>query len=109
MGRKEVRREIELSGGVADVEREARPEASAAVVGAGRRDEAAGRFPRAGGIGGVKAQIPTDVVGITDEVVRVDIREAVGSYESEGNAIAEGKAISEGEETGSSRCGRRGS
>src|SRR5262249_56558049 len=85
--RKEVLREIELSGGVADVERKAGPEGSASVVGARWRDETAARFPRAGGIGGVQAQIPTDVVGVADEVARVDVRETVGRDEPERNAI----------------------
>src|SRR5262249_59789759 len=76
MRRKEVRREIELSGGVADVERKAGPEGSASVVGARCRDETAARFPRAGGIGGVEAPVPTDVVGGADEVARVYVREA---------------------------------
>src|SRR5580704_1367147 len=102
MRREEVRREAELGGGVADVEREVGPEAPASKVGAGGRDETATRFPRAGGIGGVQAQIPTDVLRVTDEVTRVHVRVTVGRDVPENNAIpkGEGGAITQ--------CGRRG-
>src|SRR5450759_857201 len=80
---------MKLRARVRDVEREVRSECATPVVRPYRRDEATGRLPGTGRVGGGETERLADVVRVADEVVWVAVLESRLRDVSENHAVTE--------------------